>query len=179
MDETETVTEFVHDFLDRSIQQEALIRWKSVIVGMEPHYRHHSTRSSQLSLTENECQDRYEQVHFRDPDDVPGARRTVSEHLREQQRRVVLLALWSVESLKVYSQRIHADEAVRGRSHPPPEVLRPGGPEIVQERQENLVRHPDLIPYFLILLYSVPRSIPSTRAAWETFPDSSRRTQEM
>ena len=104
MDEPETVTELVHDLLDRSIQQEVIIRWKSVIVGVEPHDRHYSTRSPELSLAENECQDRNEQVHFRDPDDVPGARRTVPEHLREQQRRMVLLALWSVESIKVYSQ---------------------------------------------------------------------------
>ena len=104
MDEPETMTEFVHDFLDRSIQQKVLIRWKSVIVGMEPHYRHHCTRSPQLSLAENKRQNRNEQVDFRDPDDVPGARRTVSEHLREQQRRMVLLALWSVESSKVYLQ---------------------------------------------------------------------------
>ena len=89
----------------------------------------------------------------------------MSEHFREQQCCVVLLTLRSVKTSKVHFQGVHSDEAVRGGPNPPSQVLRPCWPEVVQERQEDVFLHPDGIPYFLILLYSVPLSIPSTRAA--------------
>ena len=143
MDEPESVTKLVHDLLHRSIEQEPVICWKSVVVGVKSHHRHHGPGPPELRLPENERQDRNEQVHIGDPDDMPCAGGTMSEHFREQQCRVVLLTIRSVKTSKVHFQGVHSDEAVRGGPNPPSQVLRPCWPEVVQERQEDVFPHPD------------------------------------
>jgi len=55
MDEPESVTKLVHDLLHRSIEQEPVICWKSVVVGVKSHYRHHGP--PELRLAEYERQE--------------------------------------------------------------------------------------------------------------------------
>ena len=57
MDEPESVTKLVHDLLHRSIEQEPVICWKSVVVGVKSHHRHHGPGPPELRLPENERQE--------------------------------------------------------------------------------------------------------------------------
>jgi hypothetical protein len=90
------VPRFVHDLLDRPVDQQALVCRQPIELVAQPMRRDHGSAPPQLCLTEDEREDGDKQVHAGDSDQSSPVSRRGAQDAGQDQSRVVLTPIGGI-----------------------------------------------------------------------------------